>query len=1294
MPAVFGIRHSDVSLLVIEFVTLSLYSRHQKDLQKSGLESILSAFRLIKTETQKRSEELQEVKRVEAVRVAHMIVDEVLERVDQHCAASQHQAAEEALSAGEDPPQAAQRVLRWQPSVLEAPTEISCDGLVDEHAKRVNVLVGMLRLACAMVARGENIVFLFRSVVPKLIQEVPPTTNATRQQKLARFFGDEVPENTSTIAWQGDRKDFLITLFALAADFKNNSDLSVFHMCAIIVPSFAAGLSRVSALDDAQKLELTTSLLEMIRNAFLKRPQHISDFVSHGFDLITSLAQPDASAKDVLGLAKKIVQMFVGSSRTSVAMLARQCVRFFVNKFPAEDEAIRRTVCRLFESNSLLHLRCLHRLCREELQDEWYCDARQLLYQLACRRPPALRDFLFIGEFLALLMDLCPARPKSVASTALDDSAQILDMRAKHERRNRRLRLLTSGLVRELLKEAPLGIKDSLQKQLKKDVAVFSLFAIICPDILERDSVASSDEEETAQVRSMMAIVPWRAFAHDMSFAMLQSFTVRLVHMQLPRYAALRTMLMSILQEYVKSAGECDDALSWQHTMADAVDALPQNVALKAKLFQCGYTAAMWTETPGDGHLPVKPLTTVTTSGTLSHEENLRQNLLRCYQEYGEILQQLHVTHVDVDGEQVKVVDLFDDRLSLEQLRGRRAVACRCIDQNLNKSVFENLAVRKLSLLTREEKIELECEEMVKKAEVSPKEFSVVLHTSLFHTAQTCSGGIIGCYAPNGEHCERPLEIGLRADNALASIYLDGMEIENVELVFGEEGTLVYKAYSNGHPYDTSEVWVEFFQVLLSSEHPAVPALIIQPGCPNTQTWLMLNRLVEPVTSGFHINCSYDFSPEWRTYLDSRPERVRGGVDIVLTPGFSNEVRRGDRALRRLASVQKDLAGLVFTDLMTRLVEDDYYRQFRFLGRSLAQSVGAEISCRGDSPEAILSAAFKYDVYQRKQTREGAEMIPEKDEIVSNLAQLVRSHTAEYCATIGVASLFAASRGNFFDLKHYLYHMRMTRSTLIDAKALRQQTDAIHRALNDYTLIVGIHKLSPADQEELMRWIFVNEDRVWRYRGGRDRNETLQQFFQFLPHRREGPASQPCYPGVIVLSLSSKRAADWSADMFQVEDVVAYAIGEFIKLQSGAQGYEIVTAFVQPRFRGLKLAVRMYTTAALESKCTYLTCDMLEGSMESVVRSNPALLALEHVGLLRYAVQKRELSYEVVDQTGRKEQFEKLIVNAWYLSMGMHAYGAFGWARVHPISSASLLMTPMLAAAAAYGGFQLMKRLR
>ena len=54
-------------------------------------------------------------------------------------------------------------------------------------------------------------------------------------------------------------------------------------------------------------------------------------------------------------------------------------------------------------------------------------------------------------------------------------------------------------------------------------------------------------------------------------------------------------------------------------------------------------------------------------------------------------------------------------------------------------------------------------------------------------------------------------------------------------------GAYVFKAYSNGHPYDTSQVWASLFIAMLKEE-PLVPAVIVPSGYPNTRTWEIVRR--------------------------------------------------------------------------------------------------------------------------------------------------------------------------------------------------------------------------------------------------------------------------------------------------------------------------------------------------------------------------------------------------------------------------------------------------------------------
>ena len=109
------------------------------------------------------------------------------------------------------------------------------------------------------------------------------------------------------------------------------------------------------------------------------------------------------------------------------------------------------------------------------------------------------------------------------------------------------------------------------------------------------------------------------------------------------------------------------------------------------------------------------------------------------------------------------------------------------------------------------------------------------------------------------------------------------------------------------------------------------------------------------------------------------------------------------------------------------------------------------------------------------------------------------------------------------------------------------------------SFVVPIYRLPAATQEEIIHWVFNNEDRydnntlshmmdiynivtnelytasrvtiylplsllpfllcsVWRYRGGRDGHEILQQFMNFLNPKSHDQTSH-AYPGVAVFFL-------------------------------------------------------------------------------------------------------------------------------------------------------------------------------
>ncbi len=94
-------------------------------------------------------------------------------------------------------------------------------------------------------------------------------------------------------------------------------------------------------------------------------------------------------------------------------------------------------------------------------------------------------------------------------------------------------------------------------------------------------------------------------------------------------------------------------------------------------------------------------------------------------------------------------------------------------------------------------------------------------------------------------------------------------------------GAFLFKAYTNGHPYDTSQVWLQLFTALLKEEEEEgeeneglpsslIPALVVPKGYPNQRTWEAMRRRQGTELTGSILTCRPDFSPEWRTYYDHR----------------------------------------------------------------------------------------------------------------------------------------------------------------------------------------------------------------------------------------------------------------------------------------------------------------------------------------------------------------------------------------------------------------------------------------
>jgi hypothetical protein len=522
-----------------------------------------------------------------------------------------------------------------------------------------------------------------------------------------------------------------------------------------------------------------------------------------------------------------------------------------------------------------------------------------------------------------------------------------------------------------------------------------------------------------------------------------------------------------------------------------------------------------------------------------------------------------------------------------------------------------------------------------------------------------CGAKIIGCYVPTGEHCERPLEIGLRIDSGFLSLYDEnGSEIENCEVLFCEEGLYIYKAYTNGHPYDTSHVWVQVFTKLLelNDNCSLVPSIIVPKNFPNQRTWNLLRRSIQPEITGAMLTCRPDFSPEWRTYYDYRPEKVRCGMDMILQPGFSLDNTPSNRPMfmRQRSVLSKDLAGLIFEDIITEMIADGYLKQFRFLGKYISQYISVLIES-GEMKSSLIHEGFDYDRWSKG--RSSCHGNNSKEEVIADIVDFVNVRVIGWCQEADITQLHVHHHRLLLQLKLFLDNFLRIKKDRILSKKLSEVKNALMESLH----IVSVGSLPRVTQEELMCWVFHNEDRVWRYRGGRCGHETLQQFMGFLGDGLHG--NRTC-PGVATFMVpNTSTSLDLEHDC-KVENLVGYSIGELINPSNegaltdlpSTSCYEIALGWVHPKYRRLNVSIDMYFHIMGQVSAGYIVCDVVKGSVERIIDSNPLLRVLKWLRLSQYIIWRRQKSYAVQLETGNTEEFEQVVFRVWPMRLSLIIY--------------------------------------
>ena len=80
---------------------------------------------------------------------------------------------------------------------------------------------------------------------------------------------------------------------------------------------------------------------------------------------------------------------------------------------------------------------------------------------------------------------------------------------------------------------------------------------------------------------------------------------------------------------------------------------------------------------------------------------------------------------------------------------------------------------------------------------------------------------------------------------------------------------------------------------------------------------------------GTIITCDFDFSPDWRSYYDSRPESFVHGKDLVIYKGFREKKTTLIYQRQLSDQINQDLSGMIFEHVMKKLIDEPKAKQFR-----------------------------------------------------------------------------------------------------------------------------------------------------------------------------------------------------------------------------------------------------------------------------------------------------------------------------------------------------------------------------
>ena len=644
--------------------------------------------------------------------------------------------------------------------------------------------------------------------------------------------------------------------------------------------------------------------------------------------------------------------------------------------------------------------------------------------------------------------------------------------------------------------------------------------------------------------------------------------------------------------------------------LRDLVFNMPANQSLRSHLVSVGYHTDFFAK-----DLEIR----VDIDDRRNLDDLFKTTLSTLYSEYLDILKELYpgIKHVHYEGADVPMEDYFVENhrtsFTVEDLRARRNHIIKLIDKKLKAHSNKiNLQNRKLSLLTREEGLEDALEKDKLLEGLTPpqrRRYWVRLNNSYWKVAACCGKQISGCYAPNGDHAEKVLENALKANTCFISLYesksgsgdsgkkkknkkkkskktakkdekeveeededddddTPGLELENIEVLYTDQGLYVFKLYTNGHNLDTTLAWLQFFKVLASSR--LVPAIIIPNNFPNVRIFNQLETFVPTQVAGSIITLKDSFFEEFgvTSYYDIPVEKIKLG-DIVLDEENASEIviaenvdlhqdglkSSGSRSRliqstdidatlvsdkdhekmkkqQKRSRPQQDLSGMVLSSTIRRVkqkMNDDVaLSPFMYTIEAFVRYISQYLSLyleKGIRDKTLISVGLDLETWnRRKQVKSQAQLSEAtKNAIIDTIAVTIHEEIEQWMQPQALCRLFSDSRAQFFELRSHWQQLvslqhedvgndeehpiaeEMVKQRQVDIEGAKRGVALARSLMGDIQTTLSLDRFPRLPLEQVVKSIFGNEDRVWRERGGRPGEETLAVFLNFCRYYEEDP---------------------------------------------------------------------------------------------------------------------------------------------------------------------------------------------